>query len=219
VVRELRRAIGQTVRRGDVLAMVESNESLTNYAVTSSLTGRVIDRPVAPGQNVTQETVMFTVTDLSTVWIELGVYPNQLGRIRSGQAARVVSTSDSSRAQDGTISYVAPTLESESRVSLARIVLSNPGQRWEPGMFVDVTVTIDHANAEVAVPDDAIVRTAEGPAVFVVEGDVFRRQRVEIGRSDGQHTEILSGLSAGTPIVARNAYVLKSELEKSEYAE
>jgi cobalt-zinc-cadmium efflux system membrane fusion protein len=53
----------------------------------------------------------------------------------------------------------------------------------------------------------------------VVEGDVFRRQRVEIGRSDGQHTEILSGLSAGTPIVARNAYVLKSELEKSEYAE
>src|SRR5262245_54192385 len=104
VVRELRKAIGQAVRRGDVLAMVESNESLTNYAVTSSLTGRVIDRPVAPGQNVTQETVMFTVTDLSTVWIELGVYPNQLGRIRSGQPAHVASTTDSSRMPAGAIS-------------------------------------------------------------------------------------------------------------------
>jgi len=219
VVRELRKAIGQAVRRGDVLAMVESNESLTSYAVTSSLAGRVIARPVAPGQAVTQETVLFTVTDLSTVWVELGIYPNQLGRIRAGQSARVVSTSDSSRAQAGVVSYVAPMLESESRVALARVVLPNNPPHWEPGMFVNVTVTVDRATVPVAVPDDAVVRTGDETAVFVAQGSSFRRQVVETGRSDGRHTEILSGLEAGTPIAARNAYVLKSELEKSEYAE
>jgi len=214
VVRELRKAIGQPVRRGDVLAMIESNESLTNYAVTSSLAGRVIARPVAPGQSVTSETALFTVADLSTVWVEVGVYPNQIGRIRTGQSAHVVSTTDSSRAQDGVVSYVAPMLESESRVALARVVLSNAPPHWEPGMFVNVVVTIDHATVPVAVPDDAVVRTGDETAVFVAQGSSFRRQVVETGRSDGRHTEILSGLEVGTPIAARNAYVLKSELEK-----
>jgi membrane fusion protein, heavy metal efflux system len=167
---------------------------------------------------VTTETVLFTVTDLSTVWVELGVYPNQLGRIRAGQPARVVSTSDSSRSQTGAIAYVAPTLETDTRVAVARVVLRNPGL-WEPGMFVNVTVTVDHVTAPVTVPDEAVVRTAEGPAVFVADGARFRRQLVETGRSDGIHTEILSGLAAGTPVAARNAYVLKSELEKSAVEE
>ena len=214
VVRELRKTIGQPVRRGDVLAMIESNESLTHSAVSSSLAGRVIARQVAPGQSVTSETVLFTITDLSTVWVELGVYPNQIGRIRTGQSAHVASTTDSSHAQAGVVSYVAPMLEAESRVALARVVLANNPPRWEPGMFVNVTVTVDHASVPVAVPDDAVVRTGEETAVFVAQGTSFRRQVVETGRSDGRHTEILSGLEAGTPIAARNAYVLKSELEK-----
>jgi cobalt-zinc-cadmium efflux system membrane fusion protein len=86
-------------------------------------------------------------------------------------------------------------------------------------LFVNVIVTIDHANAAVAVPDEAVVRTAEGPAVFVAERGAFRRQPVQVGRDDGQHVEILAGLALGTPIAVRNAYVLKSELEKSEVEE
>ena len=86
-------------------------------------------------------------------------------------------------------------------------------------MFVPVTVTVDHVEVPIAVPDAAVVRTAEGPVVFVADGTRFREQKVQVGRSDGTNVEILDGIAAGTPIVSRNAFVLRSELEKSEYAE
>jgi len=218
VVRELRRQVGQRVSRGDVVAMVESNESLTNYSVTSSISGRVIACPMAPGQTVTQDATLYTIADFSTVWIDFAIYPNDLSRIHSGEPARVVPQSGG-RAERGTVSYVGPSLETDARVSVGRVVLANHDGRWEPGLFANVTVTIDHARAAVAVADDAIVRTHEGTAVFVAAGNRFRMQPVKTGRSDGTHTEILSGLAAGTPVVDRNAFTLKSELEKANVEE
>ena len=63
-------------------------------------------------------------------------------------------------------------------------------------------------------PEDAIVRTASGPAVFRAHGNTFELQPIQIGRSDGQRTEILAGLAAGDSIVVANTFILKSELEK-----
>jgi cobalt-zinc-cadmium efflux system membrane fusion protein len=218
VVRELRRQVGERVQRGDVVAQVESNESLTSYTVTSSISGRVIARPMAVGQTVTPDASLYTIADLSNVWIEFAIYPNDLARIHRGDAARVTPQS-SGAPQSGTVSYIGPSLEREAHVSVGRVLLRNDDGRWEPGLFADVVVTVDHADVPVAVPDTAIVRTDEGPAVFVAQGHRFRMQKVTIGRSDGSHTEIRSGLTAGTPVVDRNAFVLKSELEKASVEE
>jgi cobalt-zinc-cadmium efflux system membrane fusion protein len=219
VLREIRKELGQAVRRGDVLARVESNESLTRYDVTSSIAGRVIARNAALGQTVTQETVLCTVADLSNVWIEFGIYPNQVGRVRVGQHATVSTESQTGSPVSAQISYVSPTVDPETRVAVGRIVLPNPNGRWEPGMFVQVSIAVDHADVPVAVPDAAVVRTAEGPVVFVADGTKFRETRIRVGRSDGTRTEILDGIAAGTSVVATNAFVVRSELEKSEYAE
>jgi cobalt-zinc-cadmium efflux system membrane fusion protein len=215
VVHDLFKAVGQPVRRGDLLAKIESNESLTLYPVTASIGGRVLARPAVLGQSVTPETSLFTIADLSIVWVELGVYPNQLALVRKGNTAHVVAATDSTRVQDGIIADVAPTLDSEARVAVARIVLPNPAGRWQPGMFANVSVTVEHITAPIAVPEDAVVRTSEGPAVFVAEGTRYRRQTVTTGRDDGRHVQIVAGLPAGALVVARNAFVLQSELEKS----
>jgi len=215
VVRELRRQVGERVHRGDVVAEIESNESLTSYAVTSAITGRVVARPLAVGQTVTTDVSLYTIADLSTVWIEFAIYPNDLARIHVGAPARVAPQSAGGPPQHGTVSYVGPSLERDARVSVGRVVLRNDDGRWEPGLFADVSITVDHADVAVAVPDTAIVRTDEGPAVFVAQGARFRMQKVAVGRSDGTHTEIRSGITAGTPVVDRNAFILKSELEKS----
>ena len=98
-------------------------------------------------------------------------------------------------------------------------MLANPNRQWEPGTFVDVTVNVDRATVPIAVPDDAVVRTTAGAAVFVAEGTRFRRQPVETGRSDRRYTEIVSGLAAGTPVVTHRAHVLESKLEKARTPE
>jgi len=121
--------------------------------------------------------------------------------------------------ESAAISYVSPTVDPETRVAVGRIVLPNPHGRWEPGMFVQVSIAVDHAEVPVAVPDAAVVRTADGPVVFVADGTKFKETHVRVGRSDGTRTEILDGIGAGTSVVATNAFVVRSELEKSEYAE
>src|SRR5262245_8852440 len=108
VVRELRRQVGDRVKRGEVVAQVESNESLTSYTVTSSSSGRVMARPMAVGQSVTQDASLYTIADLSTVWIEFAIYPNDLARIHRGDPARVTPQS-SGAPQSGTVSYIGPS--------------------------------------------------------------------------------------------------------------
>jgi cobalt-zinc-cadmium efflux system membrane fusion protein len=172
---------------------------------------------VSAGESVTPDTPLYTIVDLSDVWVEFPVYPHQIGVIRPGQRVHLKPESDGSDLKaDATIDYVGPVMAQDTRVSSARVVLPNHLAHWEPGMFVTVTVVTDHASVAVAVPDEGVVRTDEGPAVFVAAPDgAYRMQRVATGRSDGRMTEILSGLAPGTPVAARHAFVLKAEMMKA----
>lgn len=218
VVRQMRKSLGDLVNTGEVVALVQSNESLTDYAITSTMSGRVMERGATPGQAVTPDVPLYTVANLSQVWVEFAVYPHQIGSIRRGESVRVTRTGTGLTAI-GTISYVSSVLAEDTRVSLARVVLPNLGGRWEPGLFVNVSVTTDRATVPVGVPDDAVVRVGEGSAVFVARGSTFVRRPVVIGRNDGRMAEVLSGLATGDSVVVHNAFVLKSELEKSRAEE
>ncbi len=216
LVRALPFRLGDAVRTGDTLAVVQSNESLTEFAVIASQSGTVIARDVAVGEMVTTETVMTTLADFSSVWADFAIYPQNAGRVRRGQTAIVRSTSGEDQTETGTISYVGPLLEQDTRVSYGRIVLPNPEGLWRPGLFVNVRVRVDRAAAAVAVPEEAIVRSQFGPAVFRAAGHEFELQPVVVGRTDGVYTEIVAGLEANAPIVVENTFLLKAELGKSE---
>ncbi len=116
----------------------------------------------------------------------------------------------------GAIAYVGPLLEQDTRVSYGRVVLSNKDGFWRPGLFVTVRVLVERAQVAVAVPEDAIVRSKQGPAVFRAAADTFKLQPVVLGRTDGTLAEIVSGLEAGATVVVENAFLLKAELGKSE---
>lgn len=216
VARDLRKRIGDTVREGEVVAVVQSNESLTDYEIESSMPGTVIARSVATGQSVDHETVLFVIADLSTVWVDFAVYPQHAGRIRPGMPVTVVAQNRPDLTAQGAIRYVGPLLEQDTRVSSARVVLRNAAGLWQPGLFVTARVTLERVRARVSVPEEAILRTAEGPAVFRAEGTRFALVPVVLGRSDGTRTEIVSGLAAEDSVVVKNAFVLKSELGKGE---
>lgn len=216
VVRELRRRQGDRVGRGDVVAVVQNSESLAEYEIRSTLAGTVLARPAIVGQAVNTDTPLMTIADLSSVWVDFSIFPQFVGRVREGTPVRISSAARPDLMADGRVGYVGPMLEQDTRIATARVVLPNPRGDWPPGLFVSVSLELEHARVAVAVPDESVLRAEEGALVFVRRGSRFEPRTVVTGRTDGRLTEIVSGLAAGDSVVTRNAFVLKSELGKRE---
>jgi len=216
IVTEMRKRLGDPVEAGEVLAVIQSNTSLTEYTITAPMGGRIVARSGMVGSAVDQESILYTLADLSSVWVDFAIYPQHVGIIKRGQLSTITAATRPELTAEGEVSYVGPLLEADTRVSQGRIVLPNTDGRWQPGLYVDVSAVVDHADVTVSVPDGAIVRSKFGPAVFVADGTTFEIQPVTPGRSDGVLTEIVDGLEPGTLVVVKNAYLLKAELGRGE---
>jgi cobalt-zinc-cadmium efflux system membrane fusion protein len=212
IVREVRVDVGDAVKSGDVLAVIESNESLAPYQLTTLLAGTVIQRHLTRGEAVDREKQAFIIADLSTVWVDASVFQKDLSHVRVGHAVRVF-TSDGGPSATGTIAYVTPTVDAPTRTATARVVLTNSDGRWRPGMFVTVRV-LDPVRAPVVVQRSA-VQTIDGQTVVFVEtDDGFVVRPVTLGRSGATQSEVLSGLSGGDRYAATNTFLLKAEAGK-----
>jgi cobalt-zinc-cadmium efflux system membrane fusion protein len=214
VVRNVAVKIGDSVRQGQTLATVESNESLQRYAVSSPLAGVVTERSTNPGEQAGSQP-LFTVADLSSVWVELALFPRDRSRVRNGQAVHI-RAGDGGPAGDGRIVFVSPLSSSATQSLTARVQLDNGDGRWSPGLHVRGTVAIGETALALAVPAAALQDLEHGPSVFVDSADGLRPQAVKTGRSDGRVVEILEGLRAGQMVVGEGSFVLKAELGKGE---
>lgn len=214
IAKEVRKNLGDVVRQGEVLAVIESNESLAPYEVTSLISGTVIEKHITLGEFVRDDSDIYVVTDLSTVWVNVTVYARDVERVRRGQAVRVMAVGGSPEAR-GTIDYIGPVIGEMTRAATARVVLSNRDREWRPGLFVTAQVELDRATVPVGVADGAVQRVEGRDVVFVEDDGGFVPREVRLGRSDGEVTEVLGGLEPGQRYVAGGAFVLKSELLKS----
>jgi membrane fusion protein, heavy metal efflux system len=212
VVREINRKIGDNVRKGDSLATVESNESLQTYSLVAPLDGVVIARNANPGEQ-TGDKVLFTVADLSAVWVELSLFPRDVGKVRVGQTVRVTS-GDTGRAGDGKIVYVAPFGSSANQTLSARVLLDNKERTWAPGLYVTAHITLAESEVPLAARASAVQVIDEQNVVFVQDETGFEPWPVSIGRTDGVWVEVLSGMKVGDSYAATNSFILKAELGK-----
>lgn len=215
IAREVRKGLGDEVSQDEVLAVVEGNQSLATYEVRSLISGTVIEKHITLGEFVRDDADVFVVADLSTVWVNVSVYARDVPRVRRGQSVRIEGLGGGESAV-GTIDYIGSSVGEETRAASARVVLSNPTRRWKPGTFVTAHIVIETVSAVVSVRDDALQRIVGRHHVFVEDGDGFVARAVTIGRTDGEWTEIVSGLKAGERIATRGSFILKSELLKSE---
>lgn len=214
IVKDVRRNAGDSVRAGDVLAVIESSDSLVDYPLRTLIDGIVIEKHLTLGEAVDRDGQAFVVADLSTVWVELSLYQKDFGRVRPGQSVRVQAVAGASAA-DGEISYVAPAIDPETRTATARVVLANPDRTWRPGMFV-VARTHDSVPAEVLVPADSVQMRDGQRVVFVESADGFVPRVVTLGREGATQLEIAMGLAAGERVASGNTFLLKAELGKGE---
>lgn len=214
VIIEVRKQLGATVRKGEVLARIESNESLEPYDVIARKDGTVIGRHASLGESVTPERELFTVADLSSVWVDFQVYRQDFARLRAGQRVRVVAEGVSPA--ETPLIYLSPSVEGASQSLVARAELPNPKGAWTPGLFVQGEVALEDFTA-LAVPREAVQDIGGESVVFVREGEGrYRPAPVKLGRRDGDWLEVLEGPPAGTVIVVSNSYLLKAEHGKGE---
>jgi cobalt-zinc-cadmium efflux system membrane fusion protein len=218
IVTEVRARIGDRVEKGQILAVIEGDASLSAFEVTTFISGTIIDTHITLGESASRDRVAFVVADLSTVWIDFTVYQRDLGRIHLGQPAQVFIGHDS--AEDaGTIQYITPIVDEHTRTATARLVLPNEKRVWRPGMFVTTRVTVESAEVPVAIPGTAVQAVEGETVVFVKTGEGFVPRTVVLGRRSPTHFEVLAGLAPGDEYVSQGGFTLKAELEKEAFGD
>ncbi|MDP3940308.1 MAG: efflux RND transporter periplasmic adaptor subunit [Deltaproteobacteria bacterium] len=216
IAREVRARIGDAVKAGQVLAIIES-ESLSPYPLKTLIDGLVIEKHLTLGEPVSSEQAAFVVADLRDLWVDISVYQKDLPFVRVGSAAEI-SAGPGLQKTRGKISYVSPIVNEATRTAIARVVLPNPEGTWLPGLFVTARVIAERMEVPVAVPETAIEHIEGKPVVFVQESDGFVAREVELRRRGQGSVEVASGLSAGERYAARGGFTIKAEMSRESFS-
>jgi cobalt-zinc-cadmium efflux system membrane fusion protein len=213
VVREIKKRIGDTVEKGELLAKIESNQSLSVYEMRAPISGTVIDRQISLGEYASEQKPAFIVADISTVWVDLSVYRRNLPRVRIGDKI-LIDVGDGGKPIEASLSYISPVGSSDTQSALARAVVPNIDMRLRTGLFVSARLILSAKPVAIAVRASAIQTVENRSVVFVRSGDKFEARDVELGARDSDNVEILFGLLDGDRYAAKNSFIVKAELGK-----
>ncbi|WP_156411960.1 efflux RND transporter periplasmic adaptor subunit, partial [Legionella bozemanae] len=201
------------VIKGDLLATIESNESLQNYNINAPITGTIVQKYATNGELAQNNKPIYDVANLTNVWADFTLYRKETPLVKKGMTIDVIGDEGKPKTTSY-ISYIAPLGIEDSQTTLARAVLPNEQRLWIPGMYVNGYIIIKEKTVPVAVLLTALQRMGDQDVVFVQQGDYFEATPVELGQRDKQWVEVLSGLDAGQHYVTKNSFYLKAELGK-----
>ncbi|MBK6912487.1 MAG: efflux RND transporter periplasmic adaptor subunit [Ignavibacteriales bacterium] len=216
IVKEVYKTVGEKVKQGDVLEVIESNESLTSYEVKSLVDGTIIELHMAKGDLVGGDQVAITVANLDKVWATLNIYQRDINKISVGQRT-LVSLSLEEEGEAGTISYVSPVVDEATRTASARVILNNSLGKWRPGMFVSAKVIVNEKKLPLVIEKSALQTLEDKTVVFIKKGDEFFPQQVNTGLVNDVSVEIISGLQPGQQYVSKGSFTLKAEILKESF--
>lgn len=203
--------LGQRVAAGTVLAEVESNQSLTTTPITAPIAGIITHRDAGPGEQ-TAGRELFTITDTSSVWADLAVFPGDLARVQPG-AAVTLHTPALEQPLQGVIARFLPATDARQAVT-ARVVLENPDGLLRAGSWVSAQIEVAQHEVPLAVRREGLQAFRDFTVVYAQIGDEFEVRMLELGRESEEWVEVLGGLAPGTRYVSVNSYILKADVEK-----
>jgi cobalt-zinc-cadmium efflux system membrane fusion protein len=204
--------VGDVVKAGQMLATIESNVSLTAYAVTAPFGGTILDVSAVPG-DLAGEQPLFELADLSSLWVDLHLFGGDAQHITSGMTVEIIRLSDGSQSVT-TLDRILPGTATASQSTVARATIKNSDGQWRPGAAVRARVTVRERQAALVVPVLAL-QTFEGETVvFTREGNSYTPRVVKLGERDVLNAEVLAGLKEGEEVVVEQSYLIKADLEK-----
>jgi len=215
-VLRIKARLADRVKKGQVIATLESTDTLRPFDVIAPFDGTITDYDLTLGQTVETGASLFTVADLSSVWADLRIYQRDIGRIAEGQSVRVEG-GHGRLSYRGKISYISPVIDEHTRTGLARINVTNTKELWKPGQFIKGSVSIEEHQAGILIPRTAVLNHEGKTVVFIQTKEGFEPRQIITGDRDSEFIEVVSGLQSGDVIVIRNAISLKAELGKASF--
>lgn len=184
--------------------------------ISSALSGAVIEKNVSQGEVVGSEKALFTVADLSTLWVVIDIYEKDISRLKTGIGVKVSVTAFPDRDFRGRISYIGDVVDEKTRTVKARVTVDNSGGLLKPGMFATVSIDAKGVTEKaIALPEEAVLIDGIKRYVFVqISPDKFKRNDITAGRTFGKRVEVTEGLKEGDNVAIKGVFILKSELKK-----
>ncbi|MDP2818916.1 MAG: efflux RND transporter periplasmic adaptor subunit [Polaromonas sp.] len=218
---ELERASAESRAASDRLRLLggsasASGRAQSTFALTAPFAGTVIQKKATIGELGSPADAVFTIADLSKVWIEANLTDQLLSKVKTGAAATVTVGAYPGERFNGRVAYIANVLDKDSRTIAARIEVPNKDGRLKPEMFATANIATGGQLEAISVPDGAILLLQGQPTVFVSEGGGFQPRAVETGEKLQGRTVIKSGLKPKDQVVAAGAYALKARMLKSQ---
>lgn len=201
------------VREDQLDHIEETGKPIMSLPVYTPISGIVIEKMAQAGQFVEMGMALFSVADLSSVWVELSLYEDEFGLVKPGQRVEITSKAYPGRVFEGAVTYIYPFLDKESRTVRVRVEISNPDLALKPEMYVNALIKIPLRD-ELAVPVSAVMDTGKRKVVWVemeMEVGKFEPRHVTTGMRVGDYVQILSGLEAGEKVASSGGYLIDSE--------
>lgn len=207
------KAVGDYVQRGQLLARIESSESLQVYPVYATVSGVVAERNGNPG-NVTGDRALYVITDPAQTSVVFNIFPKDLAVIQPGMRVEIEAMDGTPVAASRLGGYL-PEGNAEAGTALVRAAVPNPGGRLRAGMALRGRVTVNAVQVPLAVRTEALQRFRDFTVVFANFGEDYEVRMLELGRKSPEWTEVLSGIKPGTSYVAKGAFLIRADIEKS----
>ena len=199
------------VSQREIARLESTGEVQKELEVDSPVSGYITERNALPNLTVQPETRLYSVADLSTVWVLAEVFQSDLGRIKVGNRASLTVDSYPGRAFEGRVNFIYPQVDMMTRTARARLVFANPGLKLTPGMFVNVTLKVPMGK-QLVIPASGVLQSGTRQIVFVSRGDGYIEPReVLLGSRAGDDFVVLKGLKAGEQIVTSANFLIDSE--------
>lgn len=199
----------------------QAKEPISQFPLLSPFSGIVAEKDISIGEMVSPERSIYTIADLSTLWIQLDVYEKDLARVQIGQDVVLSTESYPQETFHGNVTYIGSLLNETTRTVSARVEIPNPQGRLKPGMFATAVIAAQGQSATtgLTIPESAVQRVEDAMVVFVPNGDgVFRKRPVTLGKKGEGWVEVREGLQEGEQVVTVGSFTLKSELLKASLA-
>ena len=199
------------VSQRDIRRLERGGKPRRALTIYSPLTGVVLEKKALLGTHVTPAMELFTIADLSSVWVIADIYEADLPLVKIGQEAALILPYYPEKALHGKVSFIYPILEPKTRTVKVRFDFPNPSGQLKPDMFVTVKIKVDFGE-RLAVPADAVLDTGERQIAYVDLGEGhFEPREVKLGPKVGNHYIVLSGLKAGDVVVTGANFLIDSE--------
>ena len=199
----------------DALSPGKEIEATTN--IPAPIAGVITERGANVGLNVDTATKLFTVVDLSSVWVVGALYERDFARVRVGSAVSVTTTANPGLALKGHVSYIDPQVSAETRTARVRVEVANPHQELRLGTYADIEVTAAADRQAVMVPRTAVQNVSDRQVVYIAnptEPGKFIEREVRLGPASGDQVEVVSGVQPDDQVVSKGSFFVRAERER-----